>query len=128
MKINPVSIVARPIVAFLTLVTLIVFPSSSAFATQVDPVDFSEDGSYPSTVFVSLSTTTSGATIFYIVGQYTYPADPTHNGSTPINCQVYNGTPIGVPNGTRRFIKALAYKDGMTDSIVTSYEVDNTGL
>jgi len=117
----------RRAVALLTLLALVVFPSSSALATQVDDVEFAESGHYPHTIFVTLSSTTSGATIFYTIGQYWYADDPTHNGSTPINCQVYF-TPIGVPAGTRRFIKAVAYKSGMTDSNVTLYEVDNTGL
>lgn len=121
-----VGFVLRRAVALLALLALVVFPSSSALATQVDDVEFSESGN-PNTVFVTLSSGTSGATIFYTVGQYWFAADPIHNGSTPINCQVYY-TPIGVPVGQRRYIKAVAYKSGMTDSNITIYVADNTGL
>src|SRR5205814_3046451 len=74
-----------------------------------------------------MSTPTSGATIFYTLGTVGYPADPTHNGSTATNgTMTYSGSPMGINNGQHRWFKALAYKDGMIDSAVNSYEVDNS--
>lgn len=93
--------------------------SSAAQATQCEPVDFDELTHFPSTAFTALTSATSGATIYYTVGQYQCPADPTHSS------QVYS-TPIGCPPGEKRFIKAFAAKAGMTDSLIGCYEVDNT--
>ena len=121
--------ICRTISASLTALALIVFPTSSVLADQVDLPEFTETGHYPNTVYVSISTPTSGATIFYTRSLWpSYPPpDPVHSGSTPINCQVYYG-PLGVGNGQYAFFKAVAYKEGMTDSGIEYYEVDNRGL
>src|SRR5205085_3642937 len=76
-------VACRSLVVLLALLALIAFASSSALATQADPVDFSESGASPSTIYVYATTVTSGATIFATMGNYFIPADPTHNGGTP---------------------------------------------
>lgn len=120
--------ICRTISALLTALALIVFPTSSVLADQVEPPEFTETGHHPNTIFLSITTATSGATIFYTRSLYpSYPPPyPIHNGSTPVNCQVYYG-PLGVGNGQYSFFIAVAYKAGMTDSS-EYWEVDNTGL
>jgi hypothetical protein len=68
------------------------------------------------------------ATIFFTMGTTGYAADPTHSGSTPTGgTYTYPGTPLNVATGMKLYIKALAYKAGMTDSVVTSFLADNSG-
>ena len=74
--------------------------------------DFSkEEGTYVGTQSISLSSGTEGASIYYTIGMGTEPANPT-DGST-----LYEG-PISVTANTT--IKAIAYKDGMIHSDVSS--------
>jgi len=116
------------IAILLALLVFVAFPSTSALATQCDEVTFTENGFYPHNTYVSLSTGTSGATIFVTWNIYYPPGDPTHSGSTPTgSTSTWVGPNFVVPPGQRLFIKALAYKSGFTDSIVTEYWVDNTG-
>lgn len=120
--------ICRTISASLTALALIVFPTSSVLADDVEPLEFTQIGHHPNTIFLAISTPTSGATIFYTRSLYPYypPPYPVHNGSTPVNCQVYYG-PLGVGNGQYAFFMAVAYKAGMTDA--GDYgDVDNTGL
>ena len=64
-------------------------------------------GTYPNTQSVSLSTTTSGASIYYTV-----------DGSTPtVSSAAYSGAISVTASET---IKAIATKNGMTNSIVSS--------
>ncbi|HKP03339.1 MAG TPA: hypothetical protein VJU77_08230 [Chthoniobacterales bacterium] len=118
----------RTIGASLTALTLIAFPTSSVLADQVEIPEFTQTGHHPNTIYLSITTATSGAIIFYTRSLWPYgpPPYPTHNGSTPINCQVYYG-PLGVGNGQLSYFMAVAYKEGMTDS-GDYWEVDNTGL
>jgi len=68
-----------------------------------------------------MSTATSGATIFYTTNSTT----PTHNGSSPTGItQVYTA-PVNVPVGTDIIFKALAYKSGLSDSGVTTFDANN---
>lgn len=114
---------------FCAMLALITVPATSAQAQQVDNVEFTESDHYPHTVWLTLSTTTPGATIFYRTNGLACPADPTHSGSTPTNgTNVYTGSPIPVAAGSVRFVKAVAYKAGMTDSIILCYQADNSGL
>jgi hypothetical protein len=114
---------------FCAMLALTAIPAPSAQAQQVDSVEFTETGHYPHTVWLYLSTTTPGATIFYRTNGLACPGDPTHNGSTPTNgTNVYTGSPLPVAAGSMRFITALAYKAGMTDSIILCYQADNRGL
>ena len=70
-----------------------------------------------------MSTTTSGATIFYTKDGST---TPTHNGGTATgSTQVYT-TALRAPNCTVTTYTAIAYKSGMADSNVTSYDADYT--
>ena len=111
----------------LAVLVFVAFPSSSARATQCDVVEFEETGECcRDNIYVSLSTATSGATIF-VTWNTTYPpANPTHNGSTPTGTtSTWVGPQFVVPPGGRLYIKALAYKAGFTDSAVTEYSVEN---
>jgi hypothetical protein len=122
----PVSFVSSSLGILLALVILAGL-SASAQATQCEEVEFDQHTGFPFTAFTALSTQTSGATIFYTIGTLSCPADPTHTGGTQTgNTQIYS-IPIGCPVGAKRYIKALAYKAGMTDSIIICFEVDNTG-
>jgi hypothetical protein len=114
--------------ASLTALALIAFPTCSVLAGDTEIPEFTQTGHYPNTVFVSITSATSGATIFYTrsLWPYSSPPYPTHSGTTPINCQVYYG-PLGVGNGQYSFFFALAYHEGLDDSSET-YEVDNRGL
>jgi hypothetical protein len=111
----------------LAVLAFVAFPSSSALADQCAVVEFEETGlccSHP--IYVTLSTATSGATIF-VTSSTTYPpADPTHNGSTPTGTtSVWGGGSFVVGPGGRLHIKAIAYKAGFTDSAVTEDLVEN---
>ena len=69
-----------------------------------------------------MSTATTGATIFYT----TNSTIPTHNGATPTGTtQVYTG-PVTVGKCNVIFFEALAYKSGMSDSVVTTRNADYT--
>ncbi len=71
-----------------------------------------------------MSTTTSGATIFYTKDGST---TPTHTGSTAgTNTFVYGGA-VNVAAGTEKIFQAIAYKAGFGDSNVTDYDANNTG-
>jgi hypothetical protein len=112
----------------LAVLVFVAFPSSSARATQCDVVEFEETGyCCIHNIYVSLSTATSGATIFVTWRTDYAPAvDPTHNGSTPTGqTSTWVGPQFNVPPGGRLYIKALAYKAGFTDSVITEYSVEN---
>jgi hypothetical protein len=111
----------------LAVLAFVAFPSSSARATQCDVVEFEETGyCCRHNIYVSLSTATSGATIFVTWNSTYSPADPTHNGSTPTGTtSTWVGPNFVVPPGGRLEIKAIAYKAGFTDSAVTDYLVEN---
>lgn len=111
----------------LAVLAFVAFPSSSALADQCAVVEFHETGyCCIHNIYVSLSTATSGATIF-VTSSTTYPpADPTHDGSTPTGTtSTWVGPNFVVPPNGRLHIKALAYKAGFTDSAVTEYLVEN---
>lgn len=117
-----------PVAAFIAaVVALIAFASSSALAQQCEPVEFTEDGGYPYTTYVYATTATSGATIFATMGNHYIPADPTHNGGTPTGSTFICGGTFAVFVGDHKWFKAIAYKAGMTDSVLNTYEVDNSG-
>lgn len=111
----------------LALLVFVAFPSSSALADQCAVVEFEETGYcciHP--IYVSLSTATSGATIFVTWNSTYPPANPTHNGSTPTGTtSTWVGPNFVVYPGGRLHIKAIAYKAGFTDSAVTEYLVEN---
>jgi hypothetical protein len=110
----------------LALVVFIAFPRS-ARADQCAVVEYEETGlCCRHNIYVSLSTATSGATIFVTYSSTYSPADPTHNGSTPTGTtSTWVGPNFVVPPGGRLEIKAIAYKAGFTDSAVTDYLVEN---
>ena len=71
-------------------------------------------GTYTSAQNVTISTTTSGATIYY-----------TTNGSTPTtNSTVYNGSIAVSSNMT---IKAIAVKDGVSSTVATASYIISSG-
>ena len=117
-----------PVATLMAVVALIAFASSSAFAQQCEPVDFAESGNFPNTIYVTLTTGTSGATIFATVGNSgVIPGNPTHNGGTPTGSTFICTAPIVVLVHQHKWIKAIAYRSDLTDSDVALYEVDNTG-
>jgi len=84
---------------------------------------FSPDGSPSSNVNVTISCPDVGAHIFYTVGAN--PPDPTHTGDTPTGGTLRIGAASGIVNsgsGVNK-IKALAYRNGATDSPI---EASNT--
>ena len=91
---------------------------------QVAPVTFSNEGGNPYPLVVSMRTPTSGATIFYTVSSTNYVA-PTHNGSTPTGSTLVYTGPISVSKNTTKFIEAVAYKSGMSDSVFTTLKAEN---
>jgi RHS repeat-associated protein len=88
-------------------------------------VTFNVSGSYPSKQ-ITMTTSTSGATIFYTTNNNSAPADPTHTGSTPGSGTSVYRSAISVPAGHDQFYKAIAYKSGLADSVVSETDVDNT--
>jgi RHS repeat-associated protein len=93
---------------------------------QCAPVTFRTNGGGTTTLKVTLSTTTTGATIFYTVSSLDF-VTPTHNGGTVTGTtKIYTGTAISVATGAEKFIEAVAYKSGMSDSIFTEFDADNT--
>ncbi|HKP03180.1 MAG TPA: hypothetical protein VJU77_07400 [Chthoniobacterales bacterium] len=132
---NKASLSSRGLIGFvpssigilLALLVMVAFPSSSVLADQCAEVEFHETGNCCiHNIYVSLSTATSGATIFVTSSTTYMPADPTHNGSTPTGTtSTWVGPNFVVPPGGRLDIKAIAYKAGSTDSAVTEYLVEN---
>lgn len=113
----------------LALLVFVAFPSSSALATQCEEVYYEETGFTPNTIQVTLNTDTSGATIFVRYSYVAPPPNPTHNGSQGTNgTGAWQGGYFPVYYGQRLYIKALAYKAGFTDSAITEYWVDNSGM
>jgi RHS repeat-associated protein len=93
-------------------------PTPTPNPNQCAPVTFSDNGSRQ----ISMSTTTTGATIFYT----TDGSAPIHNGAAATGTtQVYTG-PVTVPNCVDTTFNALAYKSGYSDSNVSSYDADYT--
>jgi hypothetical protein len=81
---------------------------SATYTIQAAPPVFSPaSGTYIEAVNVSLSTTTSGATIYY-----------TTNGTTPTTASAVYSAPIAITQTTT--IRAVAAKNGITNSTVTS--------
>ena len=107
----------------LALLVFVAFPSSSALATQCEPVYFDETGG--TYIYVSMFTDTAGAIIFFKTSPYAFPGNPTHTGSTAgPGTQVYNPMyPFVVVPWSNMYFKALAYKAGFTDSVFTEYSV-----
>jgi hypothetical protein len=92
--------------------------TSGVYAVKVDTPSFTPGpGSYGSTQNVTISTTTSGATIRY-----------TTDGTTPTSSvgTLYSGQ---VSISTTTTLKAIAYKSGLTDSDVASgtYTIGGAG-
>lgn len=75
--------------------------------TVATPTVSPAGGTYTSNESVTLSTTTSGATIYY-----------TTNGSTPTTSSATYSSPLSISNTTT--LKAIAIKSGMIDSTVMS--------
>lgn len=118
----------RPVAMLMAVVALVAYASSSALATQCEPVEFTEDGVYPQTVYVYAATPTSGATILATMGNYFIPANPTHGSNcSPTGTTFISGGTFTVFAGQYKHFKAIACKAGMTDSVMTYYAVDNSG-
>jgi hypothetical protein len=117
----------RPVATLMVVFALIACASSFALAKQCQPAEFSESGGFPSTAYIYVTTATPGATIFATVGNHFIPVDPTHSGSSPINPTFICGGTFAVFVGDSKYVKCIVYKAGMTDSVMTSYALDNTG-
>ena len=119
------------LVALVATIILTSFPPSSARADQVASVDISDDSPHPGHATITMSTATSGATIFYTVSHFSSPPDPTHTGTTPGpgTTKYYNAWTVPYMAGINSvwYIKAIAYKAGLTDSDVSFDYCDNTG-
>jgi hypothetical protein len=107
----------------LALLVFVAFPSSSALATQCEPVYFEETGG--TYIYVSMFSDTAGATIFFKTSPYAPPGNPTHTGGTAgPGTQVYNPMyPFVVVPWSNMYFRAVAYKAGFTDSVFTEYSV-----
>ncbi len=97
--------------------------NSSVASAQYDfgvssPVFSPQSGTYPNALDVTISSTTSGASIRYT----TDGTDPTDTYGT-----LYSD-PIPIPENTLRFFKAIAYKTGWSPSVVTSATYNVTGM
>jgi len=100
---------------------LVVFPSTSARATQCDPIDIYYDYGGPTGIYVDMDTTTLDAIIFYRTDGQT----PTHSGATPGSGTLIFYTDVPVPYGQWRYFRAICYKDGYDDSDVASLDISN---
>jgi len=117
----------RPVATLMAVIALIACASSSALATQCEPAEFSESGGFPTTAYIYVTTATSGATIFATVGNHFIPANPTHSAGNPTGTTFICGGTFAVFVGDSKYVKCIVYKAGMTDSVMTSYALDNTG-
>jgi hypothetical protein len=120
----------RPVATLMAVSALIALASSSALAEglQLQPVQFKEDGAYPATVYVYAATSSEGATILATMGNYFVPANPTHGANcSPTGTTFVCGGTFAVFVGEHKYFKAIACKVGRIDSVMTSYEVDNSG-
>lgn len=72
-------------------------------------------------MYVFMTCGTSGATIFYTMG-VTGCTTPTHSGATPTGSTlVYDpANPPFIHHGLAKYFKAVGYKAGFTDSLITS--------
>lgn len=107
--------------------------SSSPSAAACDPVTFDPptDTEAGTSLDVTLSTTTSGAHIFYTVND-DIPINPTHSGDNPTGSTVRIGSNSGVVHltffpGEVKDVAALAYKSGINDSVITTAEYFRSG-
>ena len=118
----------RPVATLMAVFALIAWASSSARATQCEPAEFSESGGFPSTAYIYVTTATPGAIIFATVGNHFVPVNPTHDSSGhEISPTFRCGGTFAVFVGDYKHVKCIVYKAGMTDSVMTEYELDNTG-
>lgn len=118
----------RPVATLMAVFALIAYASSSALAIdKCEPAEFSESGGYPYTAYIYVTTAEPGATIFATVGNHFIPANPTHSGGTPTGTTFICGGTFAVFAGDYKHVKCIVYKAGKADSIMTSYELDNSG-
>jgi RHS repeat-associated protein len=92
-------------------------------------VELTEENGSQQSIRVSMTTETTGAIIFFTASTTQYPPPaPTHNGAVAgQGTQIYQ-TPYVVPYGSRRYFRAIAYRAGMIDSVMTELAVENGGL
>ncbi len=90
--------------------------SVSTAGTVSTPAFIPPAGTYTTAQDVTISCATSGATIYY-----------TTNGSTPDNTKTEYTGAINVPLNTTITIKAIAYKEGWTESDIASATYKVTG-
>jgi hypothetical protein len=97
---------------------------SGGSQTKCDTVTYNpESGDAPITV--TISTTTTGAHIFYTISNQGVTLTPTHNGDNPTGATFRIGNSSGsvsigpIAGVSCKQINALAYKLGLLDSDVT---------
>ena len=110
--------------ALLALLVYVAFPSS---AQATDDVTFDLYYGTGNNLYIEMDTDTPGAIIFFTLGinGQGYPADPTHNGSTPGygTSRYYGMVPISY--GSTFYFAAVAWTESEGDSNVTYCEQHN---
>jgi Chitobiase/beta-hexosaminidase C-terminal domain len=101
---------------------LVAFPSTSARATQCDPVDVYYEYGGPTGLYVGMDTTTEPA---FIIFYTTNNTNPTHTGSTPGSGTLIFYGDIPIPYGQWRHFRAICYKEGYDDSDVAYLDISN---
>jgi hypothetical protein len=117
----------QPVATLMAVFALVACAASSALATQCEPCEFSESGGFPSTAYIYVTTATPGATMFATVGNHFIPVNPVHSGGSSTSPTFICGGTFAVFVGDYKHVKCVVYKAGMTDSAMTSYDLDNTG-
>ena len=88
-------------------------PNDNSTVNQIQveaPTMNVDEGSYSLDINVTISSATAGATIYY-----------TANGQDPTTASTIYSAPISITgNGTSKMIKAIAIKDGMSNSNITN--------
>lgn len=105
--------------ALLALLVYVAFPSS---AQATDVVSFRTVYGTGTNLWVKMETETPGAIIFFTSNNgLGYPADPTHNGSTPGSGTIryYGMAPI--PYNQIRYFAAIAWTEDEGDSAMVTY-------
>ena len=108
--------------ALLALLVYVAFPSS---AQATDDVTFDLYYGTGNNLYEELDTTTTGAIIFFTVSSSGYPADPTHDGSTPGPGTIHYYGRVPIPYGQTYYFAAVAWTSDGGDSDVTYEEQHN---
>lgn len=110
--------------AVMALFVFVAFPKS---AQATDPVYFQTILGTGTNMWVRMTSSTPGATIFFTMGSngQGYLADPTHNGSTPYSPALTYQGQVPIPYNQIRYFAAVAWTASEGDSEVTYWEQGN---